>query len=145
MTKDEVNAAMKAAADGPLKGIIEYATDPLVSSDIIGNPHSCIFMADWTQRHRQGNLVKTIAWYDNEWGYSCRTAELIALLGRKLGLTATDRDWRMPDPRSGRGVSGIAELLPSTSEDHAVAQADDPRPGPERAGRCWSGSTSTSP
>src|SRR3954468_14626055 len=77
VTKEEVNAAMKAAADGPLKGIIEYATDPLVSSDIVGNPHSCIFMSEWTAVI-QGNLVKTIAWYDNEWGYSCRTAELIA-------------------------------------------------------------------
>jgi glyceraldehyde 3-phosphate dehydrogenase len=76
-TKEEINAAMRAAADGPLKGIVEYATDPLVSSDIIGNPHSCIFMADWTQV-MQGNLAKTLAWYDNEWGYSCRTAELIS-------------------------------------------------------------------
>jgi len=77
VTKDEVNAAMKAAADGPLKGIIQYATDPLVSSDIIGNPHSCIFMSEWTQVI-QGNMVKTLGWYDNEWGYSCRTAELIS-------------------------------------------------------------------
>ena len=77
VTKDEVNAAMKAAAEGPLKGIIQYATDPLVSSDIIGNPHSCIFMAEWTQVI-QGNMVKTLGWYDNEWGYSCRTAELIS-------------------------------------------------------------------
>ena len=53
-----------------------YATDPLVSSDIIGNPHSSIFMSDQTQVIG-GNLVKTVAWYDNEWGYSCRTAELI--------------------------------------------------------------------
>jgi glyceraldehyde 3-phosphate dehydrogenase len=83
VTKDEVNAAIKAAADGPLKGIIQYATDPLVSSDIVGNPHSCIFMADWTQV-MQGNLVKTLAWYDNEWGYSCRTAELITKVA-KLG------------------------------------------------------------
>ena len=79
VTKDEVNAAMKAAADGPLKGILEYATDPLVSSDIIGNPHSCIFMGEWTSVIG-GNLVKTIAWYDNEWGYSTRTAELITRL-----------------------------------------------------------------
>jgi len=77
VTKDEVNAAMKAAAEGPLKGILQYATDPLVSSDIIGNPHSSIFMAEWTQVI-QGNMVKTLAWYDNEWGYSCRTAELIS-------------------------------------------------------------------
>jgi glyceraldehyde 3-phosphate dehydrogenase len=81
VTKDEVNAAVKAAAEGPLKGIIEYATDPLVSSDIVGNPHSCIFMGEWTNVI-QGNLVKTIAWYDNEWGYSCRTAELIAKVAK---------------------------------------------------------------
>ena len=76
VTKDEINAAMKTAAAGPLQGIIEYATDPLVSSDIIGNSNSCIFMADWTTVIG-GNMVKTIAWYDNEWGYSKRTAELI--------------------------------------------------------------------
>ena len=76
VTKEEVNAAMKAAAEGPMKGIIEYVTDPLVSSDIIGDPHSCIFMSEWTSVIG-GNLVKTIAWYDNEWGYSTRTAELI--------------------------------------------------------------------
>ena len=83
VTKDEVNAAVKAAADGPMKGILEYATDPLVSSDIIGNPNSSIFMAEWTSVI-QGNLVKVISWYDNEWGYSCRTADLIAKLA-KLG------------------------------------------------------------
>jgi glyceraldehyde 3-phosphate dehydrogenase len=83
VTKDEVNAAMKAAANGPLKGILEYATDPLVSSDIVGDPHSSIFMSEWTSVIG-GNLVKTIAWYDNEWGYSCRTAELIAKVA-KLG------------------------------------------------------------
>ena len=79
VTKEEVNAAMKAAADGPLKGILQYTTDPLVSSDIIGNPHSSIFMADWTLV-LGGNMIKTIAWYDNEWGYSTRTAELITKL-----------------------------------------------------------------
>jgi len=79
VTKDELNSAMKAAADGPLRGVIQYTTEPLVSSDIIGNSHSCIFMADWTLV-MEGNMVKTIAWYDNEWGYSCRTAELIARL-----------------------------------------------------------------
>jgi glyceraldehyde 3-phosphate dehydrogenase len=81
VTKDEVNAALQAAAEGPLKGIIQYTTDPIVSSDIVGNPHSCIFVADWTQVI-QGNLVKTLAWYDNEWGYSCRTADLIARVAR---------------------------------------------------------------
>jgi glyceraldehyde 3-phosphate dehydrogenase len=83
VTKEAVNAAMKEAAEGPLKGILQYATDPLVSSDIVGNPYSCIFMAEWTSVI-QGNLVKTIAWYDNEWGYSCRTAELVTKLS-KLG------------------------------------------------------------
>jgi glyceraldehyde 3-phosphate dehydrogenase len=81
VTKDEVNAAMKAAADGPLKGILEYVTDPIVSSDIVGDPHSSIFVADWTNVIG-GNLVKTVSWYDNEWGYSCRTAELISRLAR---------------------------------------------------------------
>jgi glyceraldehyde 3-phosphate dehydrogenase len=79
VTKDQVNGAIKAAAEGPLKGIIEYAADPLVSSDIIGNPHSCIFMPDQTLVI--DNLVKVIAWYDNEWGYSNRTAELLTKLG----------------------------------------------------------------
>ena len=80
VTKDEVNGAIKAAAEGPLKGILEYNTDPIVSSDIIGNPHSCIFVPDQTLVI-EGNLVKVIGWYDNEWGYSVRTAELIAKLG----------------------------------------------------------------
>jgi glyceraldehyde 3-phosphate dehydrogenase len=79
VTKDQVNGAMKAAAEGPYKGIIEYATDPLVSSDIVGNPHSCIFVPDQTLVI--DNLVKVIAWYDNEWGYSNRTAELLTRLG----------------------------------------------------------------
>jgi glyceraldehyde 3-phosphate dehydrogenase len=79
VTKDQVNQAIKAAAEGPLKGIIEYCEDPLVSSDIIGNPHSCIFVPDQTLAI--GNLVKVIGWYDNEWGYSNRTAELLTRLG----------------------------------------------------------------
>jgi glyceraldehyde 3-phosphate dehydrogenase len=80
VTRDEVNGAIKAASEGPLKGIIEYNTDPIVSSDIIGNPHSCIFVPDQTLVI-EGNLVKVIGWYDNEWGYSVRTSELIAKLG----------------------------------------------------------------
>ena len=74
-TKEEINAAMKKAAEGPLKGILEYSEDPLVSSDIIGNTHSSIFAAPQTMVI--GNLVKDLSWYDNEYGYSCRTAELI--------------------------------------------------------------------
>jgi glyceraldehyde 3-phosphate dehydrogenase len=79
VTRDQVNEAIRAAAEGPLKGIIEYTNDPLVSSDIIGNPHSCIFAPDQTLVI--DNLVKVIAWYDNEWGYSNRTAELLTRLG----------------------------------------------------------------
>lgn len=80
VTKEEVNAAVKAAAEGPLKGILEYNPDPLVSTDIIGNPHSSIFVPDQTIVI-EDNLVKTVAWYDNEWGYSCRTADLIGRMG----------------------------------------------------------------
>jgi glyceraldehyde 3-phosphate dehydrogenase len=80
VTKDEINGAMKAASEGPLKGIIEYNTDPLVSSDIVGNSHSCVFVPDQTMVIGD-NLVKVIGWYDNEWAYSVRTAELIGKLG----------------------------------------------------------------
>ncbi|MCK4966176.1 type I glyceraldehyde-3-phosphate dehydrogenase [bacterium] len=76
VTKEEVNAAMKAAADGPMKGVLEYCTDPIVSVDVIGNSHSCIFDADLTLV-MEGNLVKVIGWYDNEWGYSVRVIDLI--------------------------------------------------------------------
>ena len=80
VTRDEVNGAIKTASEGPLKGILEYNTDPIVSSDVIGNSHSCIFVPDQTLVI-EGNLVKVIGWYDNEWGYSVRTAELIGKLG----------------------------------------------------------------
>jgi glyceraldehyde 3-phosphate dehydrogenase len=79
-TRDEINATIKAAAEGPLKGILEYATDPLVSSDIIGNPHSSIFVPEQTLTIGS-NFIKVVSWYDNEWGYSNRTAELITKLG----------------------------------------------------------------
>ncbi len=81
VTKDEVNAAMKKAAEGPLKGILCYTEDPIVSSDIIGDPHSSIFAADFTQI-LAGNLLKVVSWYDNEWGYSARTADLIAKIAK---------------------------------------------------------------
>jgi glyceraldehyde 3-phosphate dehydrogenase len=83
VTKDDVNAAMKKAAEGPLKGILSYNEDPIVSTDIIGDPHSSIFVPDWTQV-LDGNLLKTLSWYDNEWGYSCRTVDLIARVGKFL-------------------------------------------------------------
>jgi len=78
-TAEEINAAMKAAADGPMKGILEYTTDPLVSADILGNPHSCIFDSELTKSN--GNLVKVVGWYDNEYGYSARCAELVEKIG----------------------------------------------------------------
>ncbi len=73
----DINAVMKAAAEGPLKGIMEYTEDPIVSSDIVGNTHSCIFDGSWTTSLGT-NLVKVLGWYDNEYGYSSRTADLIA-------------------------------------------------------------------
>ena len=81
VTKQEVNEAIKTAAEGPLKGILCYSEDPLVSSDIIDDPHSSIFAADFTDVIG-GNLLKTVAWYDNEWGYSCRTVDLVAKVGK---------------------------------------------------------------
>ena len=80
-TVADVNAAMKAAAEGPLKGILCYTEDPIVSTDIIGDPHSSIFAAPFTQVI-QDDMVKVISWYDNEMGYSTRTADLAARFGR---------------------------------------------------------------
>jgi glyceraldehyde 3-phosphate dehydrogenase len=77
-TVEEVNEAYRAAADGPLGGILQYTEDPIVSTDINGNPYSCIFDSQLTMVH--GNLVKVFGWYDNEWGYSCRCVDLIARL-----------------------------------------------------------------
>jgi glyceraldehyde 3-phosphate dehydrogenase len=72
----EINAAMKKAAETTMKGILEYTEDEIVSTDIIGNPHSCIFDAKLTSVN--GTFVKVVGWYDNEYGYSCRVADLIA-------------------------------------------------------------------
>jgi glyceraldehyde 3-phosphate dehydrogenase len=83
VTADEVNDAFKQAADGPLRGIIRYCTDPIVSSDIVGDPHSCIIDALSTAAN--GNLVKAFGWYDNEWGYSNRLVDLSQLVGSQLG------------------------------------------------------------
>ncbi len=74
-TKNEINAAMKEAAEGPMKGILEYTEDEIVSIDIVGNPHSSIFDASATMS--MGKTVKILAWYDNEWGYSARVVDLI--------------------------------------------------------------------
>ena len=78
VTAEEVNAAMKEAAEGPLKGILMYTEDPIVSSDIVGDKHSCIFDAGITSA--KGNLVKVLGWYDNEAGYSARLANLVERL-----------------------------------------------------------------
>jgi len=78
---EEINGAMKAAAEGPMKGIIEYVTDPIVSSDIIGNPASSIFDSNNTIV-LDGDMVKVTMWYDNEWGYSCRSADLIERIAK---------------------------------------------------------------
>ncbi|MGI5519654.1 type I glyceraldehyde-3-phosphate dehydrogenase [Micromonospora sp. CA-259024] len=81
-TVDEVNAALKAAADGPLKGILVYNEDPIVSTDIVTDPASCIFDAPLTKV--VGNQVKVVGWYDNEWGYSNRLVDLVKLVGSSL-------------------------------------------------------------
>ena len=81
-TKDEINAAIKAAADGPLKGILQYTEDPIVSTDIVTDPASCIFDSGLT--YVNGNMAKVVGWYDNEWGYSNRLVDLVGLVGSKL-------------------------------------------------------------
>jgi glyceraldehyde 3-phosphate dehydrogenase len=78
----EINAAVKAAADGPLKGILLYSDEELVSSDLVGNEYSSIFSA--VDTIGMGNFIKVVAWYDNEWGYSCRIADLVKYMGERL-------------------------------------------------------------
>jgi glyceraldehyde 3-phosphate dehydrogenase len=86
VTVDEVNAAVKAAAEGPLKGILVYCDEPIVSTDVIMNPASSIFdaLSTMTIPKDAGNMVKVVSWYDNEWGYSCRTVEIMKKLARML-------------------------------------------------------------
>jgi glyceraldehyde 3-phosphate dehydrogenase len=81
VTKAEVNAALKAAAEGPLKGIVRYTEDPIVSSDIVGDPHSAIFDAGLTKT--MGRMLKFFSWYDNEWGYSARMVDLLELMAER--------------------------------------------------------------
>lgn len=81
-TADQVNAAVKAAAEGPLKGILVYTEDPIVSTDIVTDPASCIFDAQLTNAN--GNMVKVVGWYDNEWGYSNRLVDLVKFVGASL-------------------------------------------------------------
>src|ERR1044071_4198106 len=81
-SKEDVNAAFKKAADGALKGILEYVEAPLVSIDFRGNPHSSIIDAPYT-KVMDGDFVKVLAWYDNEWGYSNRCVDLLRLMVKK--------------------------------------------------------------
>ncbi|MCL6577880.1 MAG: type I glyceraldehyde-3-phosphate dehydrogenase [Candidatus Bathyarchaeota archaeon] len=84
-TKEEINAAFKKTAEGPLKGILEYTEDPIVSTDVNHSTYSAVFDAPSTMVVG-GNLAKVLAWYDNEWGFSCRMVELIELVGKKAGF-----------------------------------------------------------
>jgi len=81
-TKEEINAVVKAAAEGALKGILQYTEDPIVSTDIVTDPSSCIFDASLTIVN--GNMVKVLGWYDNEWGYSNRLVDLVTFVGAQL-------------------------------------------------------------
>jgi glyceraldehyde 3-phosphate dehydrogenase len=81
-TAEEINAALKAAAEGPLKGILAYTEDPVVSTDMLHNPNSSIVDGQLT-KVLDGNLLKVVSWYDNEWGYSCRVIDLIVFLAQK--------------------------------------------------------------
>jgi glyceraldehyde 3-phosphate dehydrogenase (phosphorylating) len=82
VTAEEITGAFREAADGRLNGILKYTEDPIVSSDVVGDPHSCVFDAGLTMA--LGNLVKVVGWYDNEWGYSNRLVELTELVGSRL-------------------------------------------------------------
>jgi glyceraldehyde 3-phosphate dehydrogenase len=87
VTRDEINAAMRQAAEGKMRGILEYCEDPIVSTDIVGNCHSSIFDSLLTQVI-DGNFVKVVAWYDNEWGYSSRVEDVIGMVARLDGMTS---------------------------------------------------------
>jgi glyceraldehyde 3-phosphate dehydrogenase len=84
-TKETINAAFKKAADGPLKGILEYTEEPIVSTDVLHTTYSAVFDAQSTMVVDK-NFVKVLAWYDNEWGFSCRMVEQIEMIGKKEGL-----------------------------------------------------------
>ncbi len=84
VTAEEINAAIKAAAEGPLKGVLQYCADPIVSCDVIGNPHSSVFDALSTAvMDKKSNFVKVVSWYDNEWGYSNRCVDLFKMMAGK--------------------------------------------------------------
>jgi len=87
VTAEEINAAMKKAAEGPLKGVLEYTEDPIVSSDVLHSTASSVFDAQSTMvMGGKSNFVKILSWYDNEWGFSCRMVDFIEMVGKKAGL-----------------------------------------------------------
>lgn len=87
VTKEDINAAMKKAAEGPMKGILDYTEDPIVSTDVLHSTYSSVFDAGLTMvLGEKSNFVKVFAWYDNEWGFSCRMVELIELVGKQTKL-----------------------------------------------------------
>ena len=97
---EEVNEAFRAAADsGPLEGILRYSDEPLVSTDIVHSPYSCIFDSELTMAN--GTMVKVFGWYDNEWGYSCRLVDLVAKVGATLpaAVSASSCSGRAPFAR----------------------------------------------
>ena len=97
-TTEEVNAALKAAANGPMKGVLQYCEDPIVSVDIVGNTHSCILDAALTKC--SGTLVKLFGWYDNETGYGHRLVDLAVTVGKKKAPQRLRRKrWQKPNPR----------------------------------------------
>jgi glyceraldehyde 3-phosphate dehydrogenase len=81
-TAEEINAALKAAAEGPMKGILAYTEDPVVSTDMLSNPNSSIIDGLLT-KVLDGNMAKVVSWYDNEWGYSCRVVDLCIFMAKK--------------------------------------------------------------
>jgi glyceraldehyde 3-phosphate dehydrogenase len=87
VNKEEINAAMKKAAEGSMKGILDYTEDPIVSTDVLHSTYSSVFDAGLTMvLGEKSNFVKVFAWYDNEWGFSCRMVELIELVGKQAKL-----------------------------------------------------------
>jgi glyceraldehyde 3-phosphate dehydrogenase len=86
VTRDEVIGAYREAAGGPLGQYLQFSEDPLVSTDIVHSPYSCIFDSELTMAN--GSVVKVFGWYDNEWGYSCRLVDLIAMVGATLPVEA---------------------------------------------------------
>jgi hypothetical protein len=124
-TAAEINAALKAAAAGPLKGLMKYTEDPIVSSDVIGDPSSCVIDALSTQV--LGNLVKVLAWYDNEWGYSNRCVELLERMAPRRSSLAEGDPIQDSGATAGRGPPGRPEGVDTLGQ---LAPPPPPPPPP---------------